>query len=176
LRYEKDPDDEEESDSDAVVQYQLFATKSYKYRVFVTNMEGPIDKLVWFYNQRAGAENLIKESNNDAGLAAHPSHVFMTNQNHFQLAMLAYNLNCWLMLFNREETDTTESLKHTTLATARLRFLFIAAKIWRHSGRTGVSFSDHYEEKGLFRRLIERLRAIKPRVDSFSPVVEVALL
>jgi hypothetical protein len=130
------------------VQYQLFATKSYKYRVFVTNMEGPIDKLVWFYNQRAGAENLIKESNNDAGLAAHPSHVFMTNQNHFQLAMLAYNLNCWLMLFNREETDTTESLKHTTLATARLRFLFIAAKIWRHSGRTGVSFSDHYEEKG----------------------------
>jgi hypothetical protein len=158
------------------MQYQLFATRQYKYRVFVTNMEGPIDKLVWFYNQRAGAENLIKESNNDAGLAAHPSHVFMTNQNHFQLAMLAFNLNCWLMLFNREATDTTTSLKHTTLATARLRFLFIAAKIWRHAGRTGVSFSDHYEEKGLFRRLMERLRAINPRGDSFVPVVEGALL
>jgi len=25
---------------------------------------------VWFYNQRGGAENLIKEANNDAGLAA----------------------------------------------------------------------------------------------------------
>jgi hypothetical protein len=24
------------------------------------------------------------------------------NCNHFQLVMLAYNLNCWLMLFNRE--------------------------------------------------------------------------
>jgi hypothetical protein len=36
---------------------------------------------------------LIKESNNDAGLAAHPSRLFVTNQNHFQLAMLAYNLN-----------------------------------------------------------------------------------
>lgn len=174
LRYEKDPDDGEESDD--VVQYQLFATKQYKYRVFVTNMEGPTDKLVWFYNQRAGAENLIKESNNDAGLAAHPSRLFVTNQNHFHLAMLAYNLNCWLMLFNREATDTTTSLKHTTLATARLRFLFIAAKIWRHSGRTGVSFSDHYEEKGLFRRLMERLRAIKPRGDSFVLVVEGALL
>ena len=174
LRYEKDPDDE--ACSDEVVQYQLFATKQYKYRVFVTNMTEPIDKVVWFYNQRAGAENLIKESNNDAGLAAHPSRLFVTNQNHFQLAMLAYNFNAWLSLFNREATDTTEVLKHTTLATARLRFLFIAAKIWRHSGRTGVSFSEHYEEKALFRRLMERLRAIKLRGDSFGPVVEAALV
>jgi len=174
LRYENDANDEEESED--VVQYQLFATRKYKYRVFVTNMEEPIDKLVWFYNQRAGAENLIKESNNDAGLAAHPSRLFVTNQIHFQFAMLAYNLNAWLMLFNRESTETTEQLKHTTLGTARLRFLFIAAKIWRHSGRTGVSFSDHYEEKGLFQRLMERLRSIKPIGNSFEPVVERALL
>jgi hypothetical protein len=174
LRSENDPDDEEEPEE--VVQYQLFATKQYKYRVFVTNMEEPIDKLVWFYGQRAGAENLIKESNNDAGLAAHPSRLFVTNQNHFQLAMLAYNFNAWLMLFNRECTDTAESLKHTTLATARLRFLFIAAKIWHHAGRTGVSFSNHYEEKGLFRRLMERLRAIRPRGNSFVPIVEGAFL
>ena len=173
LRYEKDPDDEEESDE--VVQYQLFATKKYKYRVFVTNMQEPLDKCVWFYNQRAGAENLIKESNNDAGLAAHPSRLFVTNQNHFQLAMLAYNLNTWLMLFNREATDATVTLKHTTMATARLRFLFIAAKIWHHSGRTGVSFSDHYEEKGLFGRLMERLRAIKLSGESFGPVIAGAL-
>lgn len=171
LRYEK----EEEGASEEVVQYQLFETQQYKYRVFVTNLEAPIDELVWFYNQRAGAENLIKESNNDAGLAAHPSRLFVTNQNHFQLVMLAYNLNAWLMLFNREASDTPETLKHTTLATARLRFLFIAAKIWRHSGRTGVSFSDHYEEKGVFRRLMERLRAIQLRGDTFAPVVESAL-
>src|SRR5260370_1093058 len=68
-------------------------------------MKRPIDLLVWFYNQRAGAENLIKEANNDAGLAAHPSGRWATNCVHFQLAMLAYNLNCWLLLFQREETD-----------------------------------------------------------------------
>jgi hypothetical protein len=168
--------DHEEEEADEVVQYQLFATKRYRYRVFVTNMDVSIHELVWFYSQRAGAENLIKESNNDAGLAAHPSHLFVTNQNHFQLAMLAYNLNAWLMLFNREATETTESLKHTTLATARLRFLFIAGKIWRHSGRTGISFSDHYEEKCVFKRLMERLRAIKPSGDSFAPVLETALV
>ncbi|MEJ2112008.1 MAG: IS1380 family transposase [Acidobacteriota bacterium] len=173
FRYEKDPDADEEPED--AVQYQLFATKQYKYRVFVTNMTEPIDKVEWFYNQRAAAENLIKESNNDAGLAAHPSRLFVTNQNHFQLAMLAYNLNAWLMLFNRDATDTTQSLKHTTLATARLRFLFIAAKIWHHSGRTGVSFSEHYEEQSVFMRLMERLKAIKLRGDTFDPVVETAL-
>ena len=43
---------------------------STKYRVFVTDFVDPIDFVVWFYGQRAGAENLIKEANNDAGLAA----------------------------------------------------------------------------------------------------------
>jgi len=63
------------------------------------------------YNQRAGAENLIKEANNDAGLAAHPSEQWAANCVHFQLAMLAYNLNCWLLLFNREEKVQADDLK-----------------------------------------------------------------
>ena len=41
-------------------QYQLFDTPQYRYRVFVTNMNDEIAPLVWFYNQRAAAENLIK--------------------------------------------------------------------------------------------------------------------
>lgn len=78
-------------------QYQLFETSQYQYRVFVTGMSDPIDFVVWFHSQRGGAENLIKEANNDAGPAAHPFHRFDGNGNHFQLAMLAYNLKCWLM-------------------------------------------------------------------------------
>jgi hypothetical protein len=139
------------------------------------NMKDPLPLLVWFYNQRAGAENLIKEANNDAGLAAHPSARWTMNCNHFQLAMLAYNLNCWLMLFNREEQARTEDLQHTTLATARLRFLFLAAKIWRHAGRVGVSYSDHYSEKGMFRRLMDRLRAVAAGENGFVPVLGTAL-
>jgi hypothetical protein len=140
----------EEQEAEEPEQYQLFETSQYKYRVFVTDMSDPIYFVVWFYGQRGGAENLIKEANNDAGLAAHPSGRFDVNGNHFQLAMLAYNLNCWLMLFNREPQANATELQHTTLATSRLRFLFVAAKIWRHAGRTGVSYSDHYEEKNVF--------------------------
>ena len=169
LRYDKEPE------SGEVEQYQLFETSGYTYRVFVTSLEEPIAAVAWFYNQRAGAENLIKEANNDAGLAAHPSRRFDMNRNHFQLAMLAYNLNCWLLLFHREAQTTVESLRHTRLATARLRFLFVAAKIWRHAGRSGLSYSDHYPEQGVFQRLLNRLRAITPRGASFPPVVEVAL-
>jgi hypothetical protein len=167
LRYAKDEEHEPQDD----VQYQLFETRPYNYRVFVTNLKDPIPLVVWFYNQRAGAENLIKEANNDAGLAAHPSGRFDVNRNHFQLAMLAYNLNAWLMLFNREPQSDVNALKHTTLATSRLRFLFIAAKIWRHAGRTGISYSDHYEEKTTFQRLMSRLRNIVSRPSGFKPVI-----
>ena len=156
-------------------QYQLFETPQYLYRVFVTNLDDEIAPLVWFYNQRAAAENLIKEANNDVGLAAHPSQRWATNCVHFQLVMLAYNLNCWLLLFNREEKVQTDSMKHTTVAIARLRFLFVAAKIWRHSRRVGISYSDQYQEKGLLQRLMDRLRAITVGPTGFLPVVATPL-
>jgi Transposase DDE domain group 1 len=172
LRYEKT---RAEMEAEEKEQYQLFETSQYKYRVFVTDMTDPIYFVVWFYNQRGGAENLIKEANNDAGLAAHPSLRFDVNGNHFQLAMLAYNLNCWLMLFNREPQADAAELRHTTLATSRLRFLFVAARIWRHAGRTGVSYSDSYEEKGVFERLMNRLRGIAPCGSGYAPVMQPAL-
>jgi hypothetical protein len=97
-------------------------------------MDGLLDALVRFYNQSPGAENLIKEANNDAGLTAHPSNSRTMNANWFQIAMLAYNLNCWLQLFSREGNVSVDAMKHTTPATAQLRFLFLAARIWRHPG------------------------------------------
>ena len=139
-------------------------------------MRGAISTLVAFYDARAGAENLIKEANNDTGLTAHPYHRFEMNQAHFQLVMLAYNLNCWLMLFNRDEGVTSGQMQHTTLATARLRFLFLAAKIWKHGRQVGVRYGDHYEEKGVFEQLMDRLRRIAPRAGSYVPVMVPAQL
>lgn len=172
LRYEKKP---KPRPAEGPEQYQLFDTPDYSYRVFVTSMKDPVASLAWFYNQRAGAENLIKEANNDAGLAAHPSARWAMNCIHFQLAMLAYNLNCWLMLFNRDEQAEVDALGHTTLATTRLKFLFLAARVWRHAGRVGVSYSDHYPEQGIFQRLMNRLRAMVSTEKGFAPVIAAAL-
>jgi hypothetical protein len=169
LRYEKNKPD---SPGDTTAeQYQLFDTPEYTYRVFVTNMTGGIAFLTWLYNQRAGAENLIKEAKNDAGMADHPSGRWAMNCIFFQLALLAYNLNCWLMLFQREEEATVETLGHTTLATARLKLLFLAARIWKHAGRTGVSYSDHYSDQPLFNRLMTRLRSVTAQASQFAPVL-----
>jgi hypothetical protein len=52
VRYQKKPTPKEAGEPE---QYQLFDTPEYSYRVFVTNMKEPVDLLVWFYNQRAGA-------------------------------------------------------------------------------------------------------------------------
>lgn len=173
LRYAKKA---RESEAGKVEQYQLFDTPDYSYRVFVTNMKrDAVTLLAWFYNQRAGSENLIKEANNDAGLTAYPSARWAMNCIHFQLAMLAYNINCWLMLLNREEETTLDTLPHTTLATSRLKFLFLAARIWRHAGRVGVSYSDHYADKNVFDRLMKRLRTIAETATGFVPVISVAL-
>ena len=181
LRYDEMERPEDEAPAE---QYQLFANGPVTYRVFVTNfVEEPIDLVTWFYRGRASAENLIKESNNDAGLTAHPSGRFATNgarvisafSIHFQLAMLAYNLNCWLLLMQRGEEETVETLKHTTMATARMRFLFVAAKIWSHAGRTGISYSDHYQEQGVMNRLMIRLRTIAAPRAGIGPVIAVAL-
>jgi hypothetical protein len=94
---------------------------------------------------------------------------------HFQLALLAYNRNCWLMLFHRAEQAQVADLRHTTLATARLRFLFLAAKSVRHAGSVLVRDSDHDAEKQTRGRLLDRLRAIVPSGPRFAPVVASAL-
>lgn len=59
------------------------------------------------------------------------------------------------------------------MATIPEKLGFIAAKIWRHAGRSGVSYSDHCEQQGIFQRLMDRLRGIRP---NFAPVMEPAIV
>ncbi len=60
-----------------------------------------------------------------------------------------------------------EELQHTTLTTEHLRFLFVVAKVWKHSGLVGIIYSDQYAERGLFQRLMKRLRDIATGTGKF---------
>lgn len=152
-------------------QYQLFETDRYVYRAFVTNMKGTPQALIEFYDGRAGAENLIKESKNDAGLASVPSGRFIVNMNFFWLAMLAYNLNRWLSLFSLAEG---EAYQRTMLSTQRLTSLFVAAKITRHAGATKVRFQSDHPIRDRLSALMQRLRSMRWAGDKILPVFRAA--
>jgi hypothetical protein len=173
LRYDQPEPDAADPD-----QIGLFDGLSCRYRVFVTNIsldQWSRSEVAAFYNKRAAVENLIKESNNDIGLTAHPSAQWAMNANHFQLSMIAYNLNCWLELFDREESLKVPELTHRTIGTARLRLLYLAAKITRHGGRTEIHYGSQYQERERFDVLMARLRSIERRMDGFVPVVATPL-
>jgi hypothetical protein len=173
LRY-----DQPEPDADHPDQIGLFDGLACRYRVFVTNIScdqwGPAE-VVAFYNKLAALENPIKESNHDIGLTAHPSGQWAMNANHFQLRMIAYNLNCWLELFEREESVTVPEMRHRTVATTRLRLLYLAARITRHGGQTEIHFGSQYQERHRFDQLMVRLRLIERKMDGFMPVVNTPL-
>ena len=64
------------------------------------------------------------------------------------------------MLFNREEGTRAETLRHTTLQTARPRFLFLAARIWRQAGRAAVSY-----KRSLWRHVVGCIMdRVKPEI------------
>jgi hypothetical protein len=94
---------------------------------------------------------------------------------HFQRVMLADNRNCWWLLFQREEGAQADQLQHATLATAGLRFLLVAAKIWQPAGRTGIRSRDQDQERGWLQRWRERLRNLAAGPGTFLPVLATPL-
>ena len=155
--------DQPEPDAADPDQIGLFDGLACRYRVFVTNMDSwqwsPAE-VVAFYNKRAAVENLIQEANNDIGLTAH---------------LIAYHLNCWLARFEREESLTVPELTHRTVATNRLRLLYLAARITRHGGQTEIHFGAQYQERNRFDQLMARLRAIERSLNGFAPVIHTPL-
>jgi hypothetical protein len=107
------------------------------------------------YDLRADVENLIGESQRE-GLLAIPSKRFQSNMAFFQIVMLAYNLWRWMKLLaghcQKEEQKGRvpgKNIKITmpdhTLRIARLKMLYVAAKIQYHGRQDVVKYSLHDE-------------------------------
>jgi len=134
-------------------QLKLLESENYVLREFVTNARGRPHVVIEDYDKRADVENLIAESQKE-GLLAIPSKRFQTNYAFFQLVMLAYNLWRWMKIMAMHAQTSESSSKYipsapiavlpsNTARIARLKMLFIAAKIRYHGNRDEVLYSIH---------------------------------
>jgi len=160
------------------LQYELFDNDNYTYRIFCTNLSGKPHKTILRYDKRADAENLIGEAKRE-GLDAIPSAKFKNNYAFFQIVMLAYNI--WryfkIMAQKSSKNDKTSTahqkqyqglaaVENNTIKVARLKLLFIAAKMVSHANREKVKYSIHDSRTPVlmhFLKYLDKVRA-EPRV------------
>lgn len=84
----------------------------YRFSLYVTNLDLPLDQIWNIYNTRADCENRIKELKQDFGLDAFCLQDFWTTEASFRFIMVAYNL---MSLF----LGSTVTNNQATLATLR---------------------------------------------------------
>jgi len=132
-------------------QLKLLESENYVYRVFITNERMRPHNVIDQYDQRADAENLISEAQGE-GLLAIPSKRFQSHHAFFQIVMLSYNLWRWMKLLAghaqrqksaKEEAPPQIIMPKHTIRIARLKMLFVAAKIRFHSNRHDILYSVH---------------------------------
>ncbi|MDY6894633.1 MAG: IS1380 family transposase [Thermotogota bacterium] len=153
------------------VQQELFEKDRYTYRVFFTNLSGPAHKIIEKYDKRADVENLVGEAKRE-GLGAIPSAKFKNNYAFFQLVMLAYNIWRYMKLLaaKSESDDHNTSYKNSlsdiavnTIRIARLKMLFIAAKVVKDQNRDKVKYSIHDTRTPIMIKFLEFLDAARSK-------------
>ena len=117
-------------------------------------------------------ENLVGEAKR-AGLDAIPSAKFKTNYAYFQIVMLAYNIWRYLKMIaqlsigedqcdHAKQTATNlQGIMNNTIRIARLKLLFIAAKVVKESNVDKVKYSIHDARTAAmmnFLKFIDKLR------------------
>jgi hypothetical protein len=143
----------------------LFEEDNYTYRIFCTSLSGPAHKVISEYDQRAEVENLVGEAKRE-GLEAIPSAKFKNNYAFFQLVMLTYNIWRYIKLFaaksqednkEKEENASLKTIASNTIRIARLKMLFIAAKVVRDQNRDKLKYSMHESRTPAMIRFLEFL-------------------
>ena len=131
-------------------QCMLFEDDNYTYRVFCTNLAGMAHQVVLEYDKRADVENLVGEAKRE-GLDMIPSAKFKNNYAFFQIVMLAYNIWRYMKMIAQHSVadrcptsdNILKGIMTNTVRIARLKLLFIAAKVVHHSNRDRIKYSIH---------------------------------
>ena len=140
---------EQKQASNQLVQCELFEDDRYTYRIFCTDLPGKAHQVIAEYDKRADVENLVGEAKRE-GLDAIPSAKFKNNYAFFQMVMLAYNIWRYMKIMAQMSTKSCTSeargfknVMTNTIRIARLKLLFIAAKVVKDSNRDKVKYSIH---------------------------------
>lgn len=156
------------------LQYELFEDDQYTYRIFCTSLEGKPHKVIAEYDKRADVENLIGEVKRE-GLDAIPSAKFKNNYAYFQIFMLAYNIWRYFKMMAQHSLKDQKSsdpaspenlfqgIKDNTIRIARLKLLFIAAKVVSHGNRHQIKYSVHDTRMPVMQRFLKFLDMARSR-------------
>jgi hypothetical protein len=156
------------------LQYELFEDDRYTYRIFCTNLRAKPHKVIAEYDKRADVENLIGEVKRE-GLDAIPSAKFKNNYAYFQIFMLAYNIwRYFKMMAQHSLKDQISSnpkspqapfhsIQDNTIRIARLKLLFIAAKLVSHGNRHQIKYSVHDARMPIMQRFLKFLDTARSR-------------
>jgi hypothetical protein len=129
----------------------LFEDDKYTHRIFCTNLAGKAHHVITEYDKRADVENLVGEAKRE-GLDMVPSAKFKNNYAFFQIVMLAYNIWRYMKMFAQKSVSTDrpatggsvlKGIMNNTVRIARLKLLFIAAKVVKDGNRDKVKYSIH---------------------------------
>ena len=140
---------EQKRPSEQPLQCLLFEDDQYTYRIFCTNLAGSAHPIIIEYDKRADVENLVGEAKRE-GLDMIPSAKFKSNYAFFQIVMLAYNIWRYMKMLARksvsaasEKVGVMKGIVANTVRIARLKLLFIAAKVVQDGNRDKIKYSVH---------------------------------
>jgi hypothetical protein len=153
----------------------LFEDDQYTYRIFCTNLAGTAHRIISEYDKRADVENLVGEAKRE-GLDMIPSAKFKSNYAFFQIVMLAYNIWRYMKMLAHQSVSgaaikgiAIKDIVANTVRIARLKLLFIAAKVVKDGNRDKIKYSVHDartpEMLSFLRGLDKRRNQIKPWIN-----------
>jgi hypothetical protein len=153
----------------------LFEDDRYTYRVFCTNLAGTAHRLIDEYDKRADVENLVGEAKRE-GLDMIPSAKFKSNYAFFQIVMLAYNIWRYMKMLAHQSVSgavikgaAIKDIVANTVRIARLKLLFIAAKVIKDGNRDKVKYSVHDARTP---EMLSFLRGLDKRRSQTKPWIE----
>ncbi|MDD3543451.1 MAG: IS1380 family transposase [Petrimonas sp.] len=119
---------------------QTSLLKDEEYQFIVTNLPWSSYDIWVFYNQRANAENFIKESKLGFNIDSISTSDFAANKADLFCRMIAYNL---FILFGTEALP--EELSNITVRTFRRMFVNVPCVIVNHAGRRIMRLPEDYQ-------------------------------